>query len=722
LYLNKTEKLLFFLFLFLNFIPLNKAETFSRGYSSIKINDNKSNSDSKILNQSIKVVDKTINRSKNYIFSGDDFEINYSDKSKKNNFHNKIIDSEAYLVAPEGNYLNNEENKVDLELPAGKNFNNDEVKSNLLLPQENNLNNQQEIEIRSDSQSEKDNILYANGNVLVIYKGNILSADQIVYDKGKKIINAKGSVVFILKNNTFQADSINYDFTNESGNLLNVKGFINTENKISDLNFANIDQIPKEILQKIEKVKILYTPSKIRNWIFTTDNLIILKNEWFAKQAIFTNDLFESEQIKFKINSLKILIEEDLLRLRSGLNYLMLEEKVSIPFWLSEKTISTKEESELDLEDGNSWNIGYDKRDKDGYFIGRKYDPINLIGEYNLELQPQFFIQRSYQGYSNSFTGKGESITSDKIKRNTTFIDYFGLESKIDGKFKGWNHKVEKKINTFDFDKLAESLRVKLEISKEINFFKDSFNNKFYWVYRDRVWNGSQGEAEIYEGYGWKLEKDNSWTDNNISKNEYLSFGFGRYSAEELNSKNLTTSFKGSLFYKLGQRFPILINEPDSKYIDNSFKYLPEPMNKGIYLDTEISLSSSFYKNGIHQEYIRVGAGPEFIIGDFKNSAFDYTRLKLFPFYKITNGNSVFKFDQISDVLALDINLDQQLIGPILIKTYGRLNLNSDSDKYGEFTQSKVSLNWQRRSYEFGIFYQPHKKSGGVQFSIFGFE
>ena len=87
----------------------------------------------------------------------------------------------------------------------------------------------------------------------------------------------------------------------------------------------------------------------------------------------------------------------------------------------------------------------------------------------------------------------------------------------------------------------------------------------------------------------------------------------------------------------------------------------------------------------------------------------------------MASGESFFKFDQISDQLSLDLNLDQHLIGPVLIKTEGRLNLNKSSTDYGKFTSSKISLNWKRRAYELGIFYQPNREYGGIQFSIFGF-
>ncbi|MDC3148544.1 DUF3769 domain-containing protein [bacterium] len=35
---------------------------------------------------------------------------------------------------------------------------------------------------------------------------------------------------------------------------------------------------------------------------------------------------------------------------------------------------------------------------------------------------------------------------------------------------------------------------------------------------------------------------------------------------------------------------------------------------------------------------------------------------------------------------------------------------------------SKISLNWKKRSYEFGIFYQPHNQAGGISFELFGFK
>ena len=188
-----------------------------------------------------------------------------------------------------------------------------------------------------------------------------------------------------------------------------------------------------------------------------------------------------------------------------------------------------------------------------------------------------------------------------------------------------------------------------------------------------------------------------------------------------MNSKNLVDSLKGNLFYSLDQNIPLSVDKPKNKTIDSSYEYIHEPIKKGLRLNTRMAGLYSIYDDGKHQEYIGFGLGPELILGNLKTKTFDYTRISIFPFYKFKNGNSVFKFDQISDKFTLNVAYDQQLFGPIILKSNGTLNLDGDSNDYGKFINSKISLNWKKRSYEFGIFYQPHNQAGGISFSLFGF-
>jgi len=53
-----------------------------------------------------------------------------------------------------------------------------------------NLNQSRNLEIQSDKQYQEKNVIYAEGNVLVTFKGNILEADKLIYDKLNKTVSA----------------------------------------------------------------------------------------------------------------------------------------------------------------------------------------------------------------------------------------------------------------------------------------------------------------------------------------------------------------------------------------------------------------------------------------------------------------------------------------------------------------------------------------------------
>ena len=577
-----------------------------------------------------------------------------------------------------------------------------------------------EIVIQSDKQSEINDVIYAEGNVSVSFRGKLLKADNLIYDKSNKEISATGNVILIMNDQVFKLSQLRYNFISKKGYLLDVKGSINTNTLMDDLssNFSISDSNKIESLLKLEKKEVLHTPNKVNNWIFSTERITIDGKKWKSNKAIFSNDILQSKQVKLEINSVEAYSSKEQVRFRSSLNYLVLDENVSIPFWLGNRVLYNSGKNDLE----SSWRIGYDKLDKDGLFFGRTLQPLNLSDDFIINLEPQFLIQRSFNGKTKSYVKKGDLITGEKVERDTKFADYFGLKSEIKGNVNNWDLEIVNEINSLDTDKFSDALRFKSVLKKEINFLNAKWDKSFYGVYRDRVWNGSLGETEIYAGYGSKLEKKHTWEVKGINKTEVLSLGLAHLKGEALSSKNLIDSPKANLFYSLDQNIPLSVDKPKSKIIDSSYEYIYEPIKKGLSLNTRLAASYSLYDDGNHQEYIGFGFGPELILGNFKKKTFDYTRISLLPFYKFKNGDSIFKFDQISDKFTLDIGVDQQLVGPIMLKGSGTLNLDSESNDYGELINSKISLNWKKRSYEFGIFYQPHNQAGGISFQLFGFK
>ena len=579
-----------------------------------------------------------------------------------------------------------------------------------------------ELLIESKVQSEKNNILTAEGEVIVIFKDNILKADRLVYNKKNKLAKAEGNVQLKINNQIFQADRVEYDFIENKGIFKNVKGLINSESIISDFDFSS-DNIYKNLsstINRILKDKVVFTPNKVTNWIFTADYLKVDKDIWSSKKAYLTNDLLETNQIKLQFNELKIYPDKEQLRFKSKINNLIFQDKITIPFWLGDRAIFKNSENPFAFQ--NKWNIGYDKLNKDGFFLGRKLNSIRIKKDLFLNIEPQFLVQRTLKGKTESFAQKNYSLNSPRVDRNISLSDYFAINSSIEGKIQKWDLKITKELNSFDLDKFANAFRTRAELSKEINLFETTFVNRIFGAYRERIWNGSIGESEIYNAYGWQLDQAKSWKNGSVEKNQIITFGLGKYKAEKLTSSDFAESYKGSVSYQLNQRLPIYEKRIDSEYIDKSFEYIPKPIKEGVLLNSKISVNYNLYKDGNSQKYLGFGLGPEIVMGKFKKDFFDYTRLSVLPFYKFQSGKSIFKFDQVAENFTIDFNLDQHLLGSWLIETQGTLNLDKDSDDYGEFIYSRIALNFKKRSYSFGIFYQPHDQAGGINFILNGFK
>ena len=149
--------------------------------------------------------------------------------------------------------------------------------------------------------------------------------------------------------------------------------------------------------------------------------------------------------------------------------------EISIPFWLGDRAFDFNN-SQID----NRLNIGYENLDKDGYFIGRKFNSIDLFDDFVLDLEPQFLIQRSLKGYTKSFVKKGGSPTSNRAKRNTSSEDYFALKSQIKGGINNWDLEIDKNLNSLDFNKFSDAFRFNTKLSKEIDLLNSVWEKSFY--------------------------------------------------------------------------------------------------------------------------------------------------------------------------------------------------------------------------------------------------
>ena len=127
------------------------------------------------------------------------------------------------------------------------------------------------------------------------------------------------------------------------------------------------------------------------------------------------------------------------------------------------------------------------------------------------------------------------------------------------------------------------------------------------------------------------------------------------------------------------------------------------------------------YSDGNYQDLLTLKAGPKITLGNFQNNFLDYSQISILGKTRISNGESSFDFDQAVDNHAIEINLKQQLLGPLVAQYSTEYNLDVNSSEFHQFTNNKYELAWNRRAYKFGLYYNSDAKTGGFNFEINSF-
>ena len=142
------------------------------------------------------------------------------------------------------------------------------------------LNNKSEkkdfsLEIESNTQYEKDNVYYAEGNAVIYFSNATLSGEKIIYDKSKKTITILGDITFFKGNQYFEASKVFYDFKNKNGYIDDAYGIIDFNSSIVDFEFKNIKK-------KDERVMI----NQLSNLRYIDDVSVGLVNNFESKKKL----------------------------------------------------------------------------------------------------------------------------------------------------------------------------------------------------------------------------------------------------------------------------------------------------------------------------------------------------------------------------------------------------------------------------------------------------
>ena len=470
------------------------------------------------------------------------------------------------------------------------------------------------------------------------------------------------------------------------------------ESNVKDKNRFGVVKVPQ--LKGMGNAQLIN--GTISRWRIQAAKVRLTADGWRANRMGFSNDPFTPAQTR--IDAEDVIAREqpngDVL-ISARRNRLIVEERLPVP--VSRRQLIQKEE-----EVENRWVLGIDNDDRDGLFVGRNLKPITFGTNTEINLQPQFMLQRAIDAGTDSDVDVG---------------DLFGLEAKLTGNYDGYKLITRADISSFSDKDFLDNSRFWGSFSRNVNLGPlGEVKANLFGSYRYRTWNGSLGETDIQAAYGAYAEKRGEWQDG-ASSHRYLVRGaIGDYYAERFDSNRMLRTGRGSLFGSLTSTIPIVVGETAELTPLAAYRYSPVAIVPGLSLNTNINSTLALYGGGDHQESISLSGGPTITLGTFSKPFLDFTQITVVGGGTLLNGASPFEFDRIVDFSTLGFGITQQIIGPLVLSTGVNLNVDPGSEYYGEVINSSVELRWQRRSYDVGFYLNPYKGIGGVRFRLNDFD
>ena len=606
-------------------------------------------------------------------------------------------------------------------------------------------------EIDSDSQYFENDIFYAEGNVNILLPNGILNADKISYDKSNKIFKAYSNLDVSKGNQFFKADYLEYDFLKNKGYIENIYGKLDfktinkdlkinnalNENKECQNDEINLNDLPTEIellgsnneryknLIGLNKIKFNF--SKIINWRFKSKRVELEGNKWNADLIEFTNDPYNKPQLVIISKNFRGEINNSKTKFISRSTSLNFEDKLTIPI-IGKRTITNKNDENL------RWGIGYDPGEKDGLYIMRNFDSVNLNKYFSINLQPYFLIQRAIEGKSDEFRKRDSDVLSDNFKKDIKFYDYVGLNTKLKGEFYKWNLNINVDSKTFNTENFYDAFSGDLNLIRNIYSVssKKNINQENYCDYKSFSKNNSEkmsldwgfysvfDKDEVYTSFGTKLLTSYKYKKENLNKDYSLVFDIGQYQGKSLkDNTNLEKLTRYGFNASLTHKYKIAAFNNKLDYYSDEFNNTPKLIDNGLFLNAKLGSGLFEYSDGKSQGVFSFMVGPSYTYGSLKNNFLDYTRISIYPELLIKSGESPFVFDDFNNDSRIRFDIRQQLFGPFILGLQGNYNINTKSTSYGVLENKVISLELSRRAYSLGLSYKEDDKSIFFGFEIF---
>ena len=469
---------------------------------------------------------------------------------------------------------------------------------------------------------------------------------------------------------------------------------------------------------------------QISRWRFQAERITITPDGWQAERAAFTNDPFTPSQSWL---DLQVVTAQELgdgkTKIKAKRSRLILENRLPIPL---RRNLTLEKEKPVE----NRFVVADDGIDRSGVYFGYKLPEYDIPKtQAKLKLEPQFMVARALNGSVSTYPLPGSPAGAPNGTQTAQIGDLFGAMAKVQGKILGFaTSDFAVSLSTLNPSNFANGTRSWGDFSRsfQLPFLgilpAGTYTSRIYGAYRYRSFNGSLGYQDVYSAVGTSLENTGNlkpW--GPINNNYFWRASFGNYQGTTFStnspsgtsiSQTIGDSTRASFYGAFRSSLPIWTGKPRNADDPKSTQNTPAPITPGLTINTVTSTALDYYGIGLNQNLINFSGGPTLTLGSFTKNFFDYTQFTITGGGTLQQGQSPFSFDRNVDLATLGIGWTQQLFGPLMFNLGLGYNVDPSSPYFGYTTNAYGELRWQRRGYEFAIYYSPYEQVGGIRVKL----
>ena len=261
-------------------------------------------------------------------------------------------------------------------------------------------------------------VVTATGDVLVQFGRDQIAAEQIWVNLNNRYLRAEGEVFLNRNQQVVEGDTATYNLLQGTGNLTQARGSLQISTLAEDfsttfpndsatdaidpfnyrlLGQGSISQVtsPGGVSFSLNAAAAMFGAERSRagRLRFEADQLSFDATGWYGENLRLTNDPFSPPELELRGNRVSFVPKsetEDELCIENP--RLVFDHGLSLPLV---RPCYQFQNGQLPADFLNPLlvNLGYDSRDRDGFFIDREF-PVVEVGTFQIAVAPQFYLSR----------------------------------------------------------------------------------------------------------------------------------------------------------------------------------------------------------------------------------------------------------------------------------------------------------------------------------------